>query len=618
MNLLTTIILTSALTGAKSAAQELSQWAPLPLAAALTPLCTQHVYPAEAYILSSLNNREKTVMFENFGVPPYLYFEAPAGRVQSENPYNISSSATISSTADKLLEVLSGINDDLDKIDMREFRLIYNDISEWNQLENTCRAYPDVPSPGFYVGQIAALLTSLRRRIAEAIRDDASDSFATLGRTDNFTDHLTSLRSELREQKRDLFWDGIFSGGNSETTQRLDDSIQALTRIIDGSGPALTPRGLLAVVQSVPEDRLTDAGWALLARHFPSGEDILRHEAMDAWRQGITGEGVRIAIIDTGIDAAHPSIQGSVVAENNFTNSRYRSGDRLGQSDNRGSHGTYVTATALALAPEAEIINIKVMTLSPTDSVPPELALTNEQFQQAVIAGIDEAIRQGASIINMSFKSVLANGAAPVWSAINEKIQDAISHGVTVIVAAANEGARSATDNFQNGTFNAYAAPLEAIAVGAVDYFDRIAPLSSYSQIIDPATHQTYYKPDVTSYGISVRVPTTNTTSIYSGDENNLYATNEGTSLSTPQVSAIAALAIQRAHDLNYTPTPAMIRRWIIETAIEPEDCAEEESCQELGYGYGIVSLPGVLARAAADAALLATPARPYSWPRLY
>ncbi len=76
------------------------------------------------------------------------------------------------------------------------------------------------------------------------------------------------------------------------------------------------------------------------------------------WNEGIRGKGVRIAIIDTGVNASHPELSGKVVEWKDFVN------ERASPYDDNG-HGTHVAAIAsgrtVGVAPESEIVAVKVL-----------------------------------------------------------------------------------------------------------------------------------------------------------------------------------------------------------------------------------------------------------------
>ncbi|WP_197322314.1 S8 family serine peptidase, partial [Saccharomonospora sp. NB11] len=121
-------------------------------------------------------------------------------------------------------------------------------------------------------------------------------------------------------------------------------------------------------------------------------ESVPQIGAPEAWDSGLTGEGVRVAVLDTGIDADHPDLADAVVEAEDFTGS--------GNTDDGQGHGTHVAATILGdgsasdgryrgVAPDAELVVGKV--------------LDDDGFGQEswILAGMEWAA-ENASVVNMS------------------------------------------------------------------------------------------------------------------------------------------------------------------------------------------------------------------------
>ncbi|MBI5553565.1 MAG: S8 family serine peptidase, partial [Candidatus Diapherotrites archaeon] len=128
-----------------------------------------------------------------------------------------------------------------------------------------------------------------------------------------------------------------------------------------------------------------------------------------AWSAGLMGSGVRVAVVDSGIDSTHPMLSGKVVLERNFS-SASTVGDVLG-------HGTHVAGIVAGkewnglsgVAPEALLVNAKVLDDSGTGS------------SESVIAGINWVLDpdgnpltdDGAKIINLSLGSFSSDVNSP-------------------------------------------------------------------------------------------------------------------------------------------------------------------------------------------------------------
>ncbi|MDK0523844.1 S8 family serine peptidase [Streptomyces sp. ML-6] len=248
-----------------------------------------------------------------------------------------------------------------------------------------------------------------------------------------------------------------------------------------------------------------------------------------AWSRSYDGTGVKIAVVDTGIDDTHPDLAGRVVAERNFSNSP-DAGDRVG-------HGTHVASTAAGtgakdsrfkgVAPGAQLINAKVL---------------NDQGSgddSSILAGVDWAVAQGADIINMSLGSPDTVGIDPLEAQINKISAE---KGVLFAVAAGNSGP-------DGGTLGSPGSADAALTVGAVDDNDRMADFSSAGPRIGDGA----VKPDITAPGVDITAAAATGTP----DQNPAgYVGMSGTSMATPHVAGAAAILKQK----NPTWTGAQIK----------------------------------------------------------
>jgi subtilisin family serine protease len=228
-----------------------------------------------------------------------------------------------------------------------------------------------------------------------------------------------------------------------------------------------------------------------------------------AWAKGLTGAGVKVAVLDTGIDAAHPDLAGKVVARADFT-------ETPDERDVDG-HGTHVAATIAGggdryrgVAPEAELLDGKVC--EPQGGCP----------YSALLAGMQWAVDQGARVVNLSLGGSDEPGLDPLEEAVQRLTE---SHGTLFVAAAGNVG--------KDRTVSTPASADAALAVGAVDGTDRLADFSSRG----PRVGDSGLKPDITAPGVEITAAR-GKDSPGSGS----HVAMSGTSMATPHVAGTAAL----------------------------------------------------------------------------
>jgi subtilisin family serine protease len=241
--------------------------------------------------------------------------------------------------------------------------------------------------------------------------------------------------------------------------------------------------------------------------------------APTAWQAGYTGKGVKVAVLDTGVDQDHPDLAGHEVAERNFT-------DDPDNTDGVG-HGTHVAATIASsgpkykgVAPDADLLDGKVCTLSGCQ-------------ESAIVAGMQWAAEQGADIVNLSVGGGDTADLDPLEEAVNTL---SARNGVLFVVAAGN--------NSRPETISSPGSADAALTVGAVDRQDGIAPFSSRG----PRVGDGAVKPDITAPGVDIVAAKSSSGTIGTpaGDG---YVAMSGTSMATPHVAGAAAVVAQQHPD---------------------------------------------------------------------
>ncbi|GAA2395184.1 serine protease [Catellatospora methionotrophica] len=251
--------------------------------------------------------------------------------------------------------------------------------------------------------------------------------------------------------------------------------------------------------------------------------------APQAWQAGFTGTGVKVAVIDTGVDQTHPDLAGRVAAAENFT-AEPDALDRVG-------HGTHVASTIAGggeasqgrfkgMAPGASLYSAKVCTI---DGCP----------ESAILAGMTWAAQQGVKVANMSLGGPDSSATDPIEAALADLTH---RYGILFVVAAGNTGLGG------ESTVNSPGSVTEALTVGAVSKTGELAEFSSRG----PRTGDAGIKPDITGPGVAIVAARSAASDLYANDDNPQYASLSGTSMATPHVAGAAAILAQQHPD--WTP----------------------------------------------------------------
>jgi subtilisin family serine protease len=263
-----------------------------------------------------------------------------------------------------------------------------------------------------------------------------------------------------------------------------------------------------------------------------------------AWHAGLTGAGVTVGILDSGVDANHPDLAGKVVEARDFTGTRPDAGDDIG-------HGTHVAGiiagTGAAsngmfrgVAPDAKLISGKVCAI---------LGVVIGCPDSAVIAGM-EWIAPKVRVVNVSLGGASTDGTDPMSLAVDHLT----AQFGTLFVAAAGDA------NDPVASITAPAAADAALAVGSVDSQDQTSSFSTRG----PRLGDRAMKPDIAAPGegiVSARAAGTPDGDLDPVDAN--YAILSGTSIATPHVSGAAAILVQQHPDWS----GAQIRSALMSTA---------------------------------------------------
>ncbi|RJX66696.1 peptidase S8 [Tsuneonella suprasediminis] len=265
------------------------------------------------------------------------------------------------------------------------------------------------------------------------------------------------------------------------------------------------------------------------------------HNAITAWEQGATGEGVKLAVVDSGIDTDSPEFAGRIDPA---------SADVAGNGtiEDVDGHGTQVTLVAAAARNNSGVMGIAfdstILTFRADD--PGSCASANASDpasgctfdDRSIASGINRAVSAGATVINLS----LGSGDGPS-ATLTQAIRNASAAGVVIIVSAGNEGDGSDPTIDPNNP-NGFASGVRAagganvIIAGSVDKQGRISDFSNRA-----GNDAAYY---LTALGEGICCEYKDGEIHVQTDASGQYVLLEaGTSFSAPQIAGAVALLKQ-------------------------------------------------------------------------
>lgn len=267
--------------------------------------------------------------------------------------------------------------------------------------------------------------------------------------------------------------------------------------------------------------------WLNAEAHAALEDSVPQVGAPDAWAAGFDGEGVDVAVLDSGYDAAHPDLEGRVVKARDFSGDPHPPGR---PALDLNGHGTHVAATVAGsgaasggdrrgVAPGADLLIGKVLDRHGSGTM------------DEIIAGMEWAAHSGADVVNMSLGTFPTDGTDPLSQAVNRLTEES---GTLFVVAAGNSGP-------DRSTVGAPGAADLALTVGAVTKSDAVAPFSSRG----PRIGDHAIKPEVVAPGVDIVAARAAGTSLGKLlDES--YTSMNGTSMASPHVAGAAAILAQQ------------------------------------------------------------------------
>jgi serine protease len=277
---------------------------------------------------------------------------------------------------------------------------------------------------------------------------------------------------------------------------------------------------VLAAVSSAPAGASNDPS-------FEKQWGINTVGAPAAWAK-TTGKGIRIGIVDTGVDLTHEDLAAHIVESTSCIGTDGNPLKCSGDAQDDYGHGTHVAGIAAAIkdngvgiagvAPDAELVVAKVFKGATAESTD-------------VVAGIKWAVEHGAKVVNLSLGGALFVAAAAFGSELKEGVEYAWNRGAIPVVASGND------DLFGAGVGSSEYGDMDALVVGATGHDDKVAGYSS------PTGNAKWALMAPGGTGGQVDADNIYSTIWHKGKQNQ-YGYLAGTSMATPHVTGAIALLL--------------------------------------------------------------------------
>ncbi|MFC4737831.1 peptidoglycan-binding protein [Bacillus daqingensis] len=401
---------------------------------------------------------------------------------------------------------------------------------------------PDIPVDSGQMVEVIVDLTEEPVHIQEKEAEESGEMFS-------------ALETEARQQEASALFEAYL-----EQEEVPVEHIEKLEKVLYGFALTIPAREAapIAELDYVDGVYLSQLYEVTLETDVDSQEQTEALEVeMEALAElGLTGKGVKVGVLDSGIDYHHPSLQHAYRGGANFI--RDGRTDPLEGHGVNSTHGTAVSAVIAGkgdvqgIAPDVDLYVYRV------------LNTINQGYTGSILTAMDQAVEDGVDVVNMSFGQESNIADTPLTKAISNMV-DA---GIVVVAAAGNDGEKGVRTINNPGT-----SPL-ALTIGA-SYLSRgqevVADFSSRGPLTD-----TYdIKPDLTAPGAAIYTALSKSSA--GGNYAKAYSFFSGTSFASPYTAGLAALLLEQDASL----APDEIKARIMNTA----DAINGVSVNDAGAG---------------------------------
>jgi serine protease AprX len=326
----------------------------------------------------------------------------------------------------------------------------------------------------------------------------------------------------------------------------------------------------LQSVRSIYGNRTLQWNLEPAARNLTGVDRVRRSSDLTTANRGlpVSGRGVTVAVLDTGVDGTHGDLSGRVVQNIKLADTQSLgagfnypvAAPTLPNTDQAYGHGTFVAGV---IAGNGQQSGGKYAGVAPNANI---LGLSaGDASLLFVLSGFDYLLTNGSSfgvrLVNCSFS---ANTVFDVNDPVNIATKMLTDNGISVVFSAGNNGSGS-------DSLNPYSVAPWVISTGATDNQSKLAGFSSRGEFGNPLFRPTLVAPGVNTVSLRASTLATVTTidgltgndTALSASETPYYTTGSGTSFSAPQVAGVIALMLEANPQL----TPAQIRDILQRTA---------------------------------------------------